>query len=79
MATKKKHIIHGESIFLFDELDKKILERLMEGMTGKEIAKQQFRSHRNIQNRISAMFKHSNTNKSISLVLFAIRNKVIDL
>lgn len=79
MEGKKKHIIHGENIFLYDELDKKILEGLREGMTGQEIAKQNFRSHRNIQNRIKAMCDQAKVGKSISLVIFAIRNKVIDL
>lgn len=79
MGSKKKYVLFGEDIFLYDELDKKILECLRDGKSTKEIGREVFRSPRNVEGRIGKMFESSNTSKTVSLVIFALRNKVIDL
>lgn len=79
MENKKKYVLLGDDSFPYDDLDKRILECLRDGKSSKEIGRMVFRSHRNVEGRIGKMFEYSNTNKTISLVIFALRNKVIDL
>lgn len=79
MARKKRYVLFGEDIFLYDDLDKRILECLRDGKSTKEIGREVFRSPRNVEGRIGKMFESSNTNKTISLVIFSLRNKIIDL
>lgn len=77
--ASKKWVIFGEDIFLYDDVDKEILVGLKDGLNSREIGEKVFRSGRNVEGRIGNMFKRSKTNKTISLVVFAIKNKIIEL
>jgi DNA-binding NarL/FixJ family response regulator len=66
-------------VFKFDEIDKAILEGLRDGKTSNEIGREVFRTSRNVEHRILMMCKRSNTKKAISLLVFALRNKIIEL
>lgn len=71
--------IDRSSQFIFDDIDKIILEGLRDGKSSSDIGKEVFRSSRAVEFRIIKMCRMADVKKSISLVIFAIRNKVIDL
>lgn len=71
-------VVHYD-VFRFDDIDKAILEGLRDGKTSGEIGKQVFRTSRNVEHRILKMCKRSKTKKAISLLVFVLRNKIIEL
>lgn len=71
--------IDKDEVFYFDEIDRKIMEGLRDGKNSIEIGKEIFKSNRLVEGRRFKMIQRSGTKNSISLIVFSIRNKIIDL
>lgn len=59
--------------------EKEVLEYLCEGLTVPEIAAMLFLSSKTVETYRSALLKKTNSKNTINLVLFAIKNKIVEI
>ena len=64
---------------LLTEREHEVLRHFCEGMTASEISKKLFRSIKTIEAHRSKLLEKTGTKNTINLILFAIRNKLVDL
>lgn len=65
--------------YKFTERELEVLQYLCKGFTANEIAGKLFRSLKTIESHRSKLLEKTNTKNTINLVLFAIKNKVVEI
>jgi len=80
-SGKQKSIpdISGDINFKFTDREFEVLKYLCKGYTVSEIANKLFRSLKTIESHRSKLLEKSNTKNTINLVLYAIKNKLVDI
>jgi DNA-binding NarL/FixJ family response regulator len=81
LNSKKQSSLSGQPVGIDIELTERELEVLQyfcKGMTASEIAAKLFRSIKTIEAHRSKLLEKTGTKNTINLVLFAIRNKLVD-
>jgi DNA-binding NarL/FixJ family response regulator len=63
----------------FTDREFEVLEYLCKGLTASEIADKLFRSLKTIESHRSKLLEKTNTKNTINLVLYAIKNKLVDI
>jgi len=64
---------------IFSKREKEILSEMAHGLSNQEISKKLFISHRTVERHKENMFKKSNCKDGINLVIFGIKNNIIEI
>ena len=75
----KKKVEYNDYTELFSKREKEVLIEMANGLSNAEISEKLFISHRTVERHKSNMFEKSNCKKGINLILFAIKNKIIEI
>ncbi len=67
-----------EALPKFTEREFEVLEYLCNGLSKKEIAEKMFLSERTIEKYKEKLMSKTNTNSSVSLVVYAMKNKIVE-
>ena len=64
---------------IFTERETEVLQGFCDGLTSSEIAEKLFRSVKTIEAHRSSLLQKTGTKNTLNLVLFAIKNKMVEL